>query len=95
MTLVVPSAAHFTEANGNNEAGDVVGDYFDDADGRVHGYLLSDGTYRIFDEPHGARGTHPHDINSSGDVVGTYVDAGNMGHGFLLHGGKYTTIDVP
>jgi hypothetical protein len=53
------------------------------------------GTYRTFDDPNGPRGTHPHDINASGDVVGTYLDSANMGHGFLLRHGKYTTIDVP
>jgi hypothetical protein len=33
--------------------------------------------------------------NARGDVVGGYVDTGNVGHGFLLHKGVYSTIDNP
>ena len=33
-------------------------------------------------------------INASGDVVGDYVDAAGGRHGFLLHSGAFTTIDI-
>lgn len=34
-------------------------------------------------------------INPAGDVVGTYTDGVGRQHGFLLSGGRFTTIDVP
>src|SRR5437773_3347886 len=33
-------------------------------------------------------------INASGDVVGDYVDAAGGRHGFLLHSGAFTRIDI-
>jgi probable HAF family extracellular repeat protein len=42
------------------------------------------------------QGTFPIQILNSGVVVGFYVDAKNVSHGFLRSAhGKYTTIDVP
>jgi hypothetical protein len=34
-------------------------------------------------------------INPGGDIVGAYIDAVGMTHGFLLSRGHFTTIDVP
>jgi uncharacterized membrane protein len=34
-------------------------------------------------------------INAGGDVVGSYTDADDVSHGFLLRKGVFTTIDVP
>lgn len=34
-------------------------------------------------------------INARGDVVGTYVDANRVSHGFRWRDGEFTTIDVP
>jgi uncharacterized membrane protein len=45
--------------------------------------------------PPGSNETSTSGINASGQVVGWYVDAGNVGHGFLLSKGVYTTIDPP
>jgi probable HAF family extracellular repeat protein len=42
-----------------------------------------------------ARQTIAEGINPAGDIVGTYKDAMNQQHGFLLSNGQYTTIDVP
>jgi uncharacterized membrane protein len=39
--------------------------------------------------------TEAHGINARGDIVGTYTDADDIRHGFLLHKGEFTTIDVP
>ena len=33
-------------------------------------------------------------INASGDVVGDFVDAAGRRHGFLLHSGEFTTLDI-
>jgi probable HAF family extracellular repeat protein len=34
-------------------------------------------------------------INSSGEIVGSYTDANQVTHGYLLSGGQYTTLDDP
>jgi uncharacterized membrane protein len=34
-------------------------------------------------------------INNAGQIVGSYLDANENEHGFLLSGGKYTSFDVP
>jgi len=41
-----------------------------------------------------AKQTSLRGINALGDVVGFYVDTAGRQHGFLLSGGRYTTIDV-
>lgn len=43
----------------------------------------------------GARATQAWGINAGGDIVGTFVDADFVQHGFLLQGGNFTTIDFP
>src|SRR4029077_5937652 len=41
-------------------------------------------------------GTQAFGINDSGQIVGSFFDAGNTKtHGFLDTGGSFTTIDVP
>jgi uncharacterized membrane protein len=55
---------------------------------------LAQGTYTQIDAP-GSLETWIFGINTAGDMVGQYVDAGNKSHGFLLSGGVYTTIDYP
>jgi hypothetical protein len=34
-------------------------------------------------------------INRFGDVVGHYIDASGMEHGYLLHKGTYSAVDFP
>jgi hypothetical protein len=54
-------------------------------------------TYCSFDVP-GARVTRPLGMNDRGDIIGLYVDAANLTHGFLLKGGcdgELSTQDVP
>jgi hypothetical protein len=34
-------------------------------------------------------------IDARGDIIGTYTDAGGVGHNFLLHNGAFTNIDYP
>ena len=61
------------------------------------GYSLNDGHYTPVQPPGSAGGSLASGINASGQVVGTYyAQPGFMsGHGFLLTGGTYTTLDVP
>jgi uncharacterized membrane protein len=43
----------------------------------------------------GSRLTAPQGINPAGDIVGQFVDADFVTHGFLLHEGVFTSIDFP
>jgi len=39
--------------------------------------------------------TEGHGINARGDIVGSYIDADGVPHGFLLRNGVFRTIEVP
>jgi hypothetical protein len=86
-------------ALGINDAGDIVGAYFD-ADKVAHGYLRSGTTSQItsFDVPgagNGAfQGTAGFAVNTSGTVAGTYVDTNNVLHGFIHNLGLDTTTTL-
>jgi probable HAF family extracellular repeat protein len=85
--------ATFTEANGINNRGQIVG-LFGDAGGVFHGFLLEDGAFTQIDFP-GAPQTLPNDINDRGQVVGVFGASLLDAHGFLLHDGVFTQIDFP
>src|SRR5262249_18719156 len=40
-------------------------------------------------------GSSANGINSSGEIVGSWTDANFNSHGYLLSGGRYTTLDDP
>jgi probable HAF family extracellular repeat protein len=69
----------FTQPNGINARGDIVG-FYTNADGIAHGFLLSGGTFTTVDVPGviQLRG-----ISASGVIVGSYRAAG-VTHGFVL-----------
>lgn len=50
--------------------------------------------FQSIDVP-GAMSTMAIGINAAGDIVGAYVDANKVMHGFLLSQGAFTTIDDP
>jgi hypothetical protein len=90
LSVDVPGST-FTDINGVNDSGQVVGSYT--ASGISHGFVKSGESYTSLDVP-GATSTAAWDINESGQIAGSYV-SGGVTHGFLLSGGVYTTIDVP
>jgi uncharacterized membrane protein len=55
--------------------------------------------FQTLDDPNAGtgflQGTTATSINSHGQIVGLYADAGNVFHGFLLSNGQYTTVDDP
>lgn len=53
-----------------------------------------DPKFTTIDVP-GAVLTNAYDINSEGDIVGLYTDAGNKMHGFMLSNGNFNVIDFP
>ncbi|PYS58444.1 MAG: hypothetical protein DMF74_23840, partial [Acidobacteria bacterium] len=52
------------------------------------------GRFTTIDYP-GAVFTQALSINPRGDIVGSYVDSGNVEHGFLLRNGAFTSFDYP
>ena len=70
--------------------------YYVDACGTLHGFLRDKkGVFTTIDHPDSPLGTAALDINNRGQIVGTYADAEETTHGFLLDKGVFTTIDFP
>ena len=87
------SGADGTEAFGINDAGQIVGNYFDSS-GTEHGFLYSGGTYTTLNDPLGDRLAPSRRASMTwARSSGTYVDSSGTQHGFLYSGGTYTTID--
>src|SRR5262249_44416689 len=76
-------------ASGVNDAGQIVGGYFD-AQQLEPGFPLSHGQYTTLDAFGAA--TRALGINSAGQIVGNYGFPGSS-HGFLLSGGSYTSLE--
>jgi hypothetical protein len=49
---------------------------------RDHGFIYRNGTFTSFDFP-SAQATTKCGVNPQGDIVGTYTNESNRGHGFL------------
>jgi uncharacterized membrane protein len=93
-SIDVPGAT-FTNAQGINPQGDIVG-FYGNARG-THGFLWSDGEFASIDYP-GAAYTDARGINGRGDIVGTYRMPGEplVIHGYLLtRDGEFTPVDFP
>lgn len=87
-TFDIPGSP-ITEFHGINDRGQIVG-YNSDAGGIPHGFLLSEGTVTELIDPNSADVPIPFGINNRGDIVGSQGT-----HGFLLSGGRFTSIEVP
>jgi hypothetical protein len=59
-----------------------------------HAYKVADGDYQLLDIPNSIS-SDARDVNSSGEIVGFFVDSANNTHGFLLKKRDFTTIDFP
>ncbi len=78
---------------GLNDRGQVVGTF--QSQGINHGFLWDDGVVTQIDVP-GARSTNASGINNRGEIVGSYIDAFDVGHAYLRHrDGSITQIDAP
>jgi len=59
----------------------------------VFGFTLKAGNYSELTVP-GAIGNEATGINTAGEIVGIYVDAASVTHGFLKSGGTFTTLGL-
>ena len=89
-TIDVPGAQE-TEAHGVNDAGQIVGDFVDNAG--LHGFLYDRGTFTTIDVPGATSFTVAFGINNAGRIVGVFDNPQNRG--FLYDRGTFTAVDVP
>ena len=79
-----------------NAHGVIVGTSFPGAGASGEGFVLAHGVFTTLNVPGSAHhATAAKGINTAGDVVGDYLDTRGIMHGYLLHDGAYTTINVP
>ena len=61
-----------------------------------HGFVLSEGQLITIDLPFaGSSDTQANDINAKRSIVGTWLDADGVPHGFLAEGAKFSSVDYP
>jgi uncharacterized membrane protein len=92
-TLDIPAGA---QPWGINNRGEVSGLYYSPSVGVppfIHGFLYSNGTFIILDDPAAGRATVATGINDHSQVVGYYDDYPH--HGFIYSNGTYVTLDDP
>ena len=101
ITIVDPSATNATNANGINNLGQIVGNYYD-ASFTSHGFIQDGGIFTSIDNPLAAQGdpnvsqgTVLNGINDAGQVAGYYYDVSGIGHGFVYDSGNFTAIEDP
>jgi len=73
----------------------VVGSYISSTTGNSVAFVYKGGKYKDIPGPTGAVQTFGSAVNDTGSIVGYYLDAGSVAHGFLLKGKTYKTLDVP
>ena len=83
-----------TSANGINSLGQIVGSY-EDSNGNGHGFLKNGSNYNRIDDPSPKSEVEPTSSVSTTRVTSWAITSGNGERGFLLSGGKYTTISFP
>jgi hypothetical protein len=99
-TIVNAPSAAGTILSGINLFGEMSGatcsDAACDASATLESFVVSNkGVYEFFN-PHGATSSSASTVSDLGAVVGAYTNTvGELNHGYLLFGGKYTTIDFP
>jgi uncharacterized membrane protein len=62
--------------------------------GEYPAVLISKGEFRTLDFP-GAPLTQAFGLNNHDEVVGAYVDASGLTHGFIFDDGEFTSVDDP
>jgi probable HAF family extracellular repeat protein len=93
-TKIQPPGAIYTEATGINNAGIIVGTYWD-AQSVRHGFKYDGTTYTNIEFP-GSSHNYGIGIGHAGQILGTHsVLAEGPYHGFILENGVFTSFDYP
>jgi uncharacterized membrane protein len=79
-----------TDVYANNNAGVMVGEYFDSS-GVQHGMILKGTKVTTIEDPNGTD-TAGYGINNVGAVVGFYINSLGNGQGFLYYKGKFKDV---
>jgi probable HAF family extracellular repeat protein len=81
------------ESLGLNDRGQIVGTF--QSQGVNHGFLLDEGVVTQIDVP-GAKATWAAGINNRGEIVGSYLDAFDVGHAYIRKAdGSFLHVDAP
>jgi uncharacterized membrane protein len=72
-----------TALRGMNSSGDITGAYIDVSTGLVHGFLLRNGIVINIDFPNSNQNGDNIHINDLGVIVGGFIDAAGVEHGFI------------
>ncbi|HEY1940169.1 MAG TPA: hypothetical protein VGJ33_19745 [Candidatus Angelobacter sp.] len=95
LTIIsFPGAKQGTLPLSINNSGVVVGTYMLFPDDIPHGFIWKNGNFTNLTTPAGFIAT-PNKISNGGDIVGSFVDANLIEHGFSLDKGRFTSIDFP
>jgi hypothetical protein len=89
-TLVVPGSNNFTRANGINDTGVIVGDFFTSSDNAYHGFIYKKNKFTQYDVQLGTVSTSIWSINNAGNFAGSIGSNGNPNQAFINIGGNVT-----
>jgi probable HAF family extracellular repeat protein len=89
-TLVAPGSDNFTRANGINDAGLIVGDFYTSNDSAYHGFLYKKGKFTQYDVQLGTVSTSIFTVNNAGNFAGSIGSNGNPNQAFINIGGNIT-----
>jgi uncharacterized membrane protein len=97
VVTIDPPGAGATVVTDVDDQGRVVGISIDAKQTTFTSFLRDpDGRFTTISHPDAdLYGTRPQGINNQGQIAGSYVDASNRTHGFVLSDGVFTTVDAP
>jgi probable HAF family extracellular repeat protein len=97
VTTIDAPGAGTTVVTDLDDRGQVVGASVDAAQTTISAFLRdADGRFIPIAHPDaGFYGTVPEGINNQGQIAGTFSDANDRTHGFVLDDGAFTTVDAP
>jgi hypothetical protein len=94
FTVVDYPGATYTNLNGINDSGTIVGIYQTSSSSNYQGFELAGGTYAAIAYP-GAAWTVPEGINDRGEITGDYAVNDGLNQGFVFSNAKYITLNDP
>jgi uncharacterized membrane protein len=97
VSTIDPPGAGATVVTDVDDRAGVVGAYVDARQTTISAFVRDpDGRFTTIAHPDaGFYGTVPEGINNEGQIAGTYSDASDRSHGFVLDDGAFTTVDDP